>query len=221
MPVGARNLELAMATVCCVLRPGFPSGGDRPLVGCAVGGAGDLPPRCGARCQLRRVHCWLAPPLHAPRMIFVPFAVAPPTSNGTSTPTAPSPACSPGCAWTPPAVPRRTVRRSSSGRATVAPTSSGPCAADTGHHTAVGGHPHRPPRTPPTVGLHRWGTPAAARSTPSPWPAPGSGRRPASVTSRALVTLPAPSVGVCRERTDAPAPCHCRPPAEARPVRLP
>jgi len=40
MPVGARNLELAMATVCCVLRPGFPSGGDRPLVGCAVGGAG-------------------------------------------------------------------------------------------------------------------------------------------------------------------------------------
>src|SRR5665647_1842988 len=81
MPVGARNLELAMATVCCVLRPGFPSGGDRPLVGCAVGGAGDLPPRCGARCQLRRVHCWLAPPLHAQRMIFVPFAVAPPVAS--------------------------------------------------------------------------------------------------------------------------------------------
>src|SRR5659263_218934 len=213
MPVGARNLELAMATVCCVLRPGFPSGGDRPLVGCAVGGAGDLPPRCGARCQLRRVHCWLAPPLHAQRMIFVPFAVAPPVASRHS------PDCTPVMVplalrfhcWL--AVPRRTVRRSSSGRATVAPTSSGPCAADTGHHTAVGGHPHRPPRTPPTVGLHRWGTPAAARSTPSPWPAPGSGRRPASVTSRALVTLPAPSVGVCRERTDAPAVGSGRAPA--------
>src|SRR6185437_13232041 len=52
------------------------------------------------------------------------------TSSGTSTPTAPSPVCSPGCAWTPRGPGRRTVRRSFCGRATAARTSSGACGTD-------------------------------------------------------------------------------------------
>ena len=54
-------------------------------------------------------------------------ATARPTSSGTSTPTAPSPASSPDCASTPTAPAPPTAPRSSSGPATAAPTSSGHC----------------------------------------------------------------------------------------------
>src|SRR3954454_21155561 len=44
---------------------------------CGGGRCTGCPPAAGtAGSQLRRLHCWFAPPLHDQRMIFVPFAVA-------------------------------------------------------------------------------------------------------------------------------------------------